>query len=289
MLDLEAGVHLEERQIAAVVEQELTRPSALVSDGSRQLQRGVAHPLADRGVDARRTGFLEDLLVPPLDRAIALAEMDAIAVSIEQDLDLDVPRPLDEALEDEPVVAECGRRFAPGSRQLGRQPVEGADGAHALPAATGRRLDQKRNPDPLRGGDQGVVGLVGVVVASGCRDPEVSGDPTRGGLVAHGADGRRRGTDPGQPGIEDRLSEVRVLGEEAEPRVDGIRAGAPGGIDDGLAVEEVERVQAGGVWHHHADGKLGACPGDPPGDLAAVGHEDRPNGTWRVRRSGLFG
>ena len=210
-------------------------------------------------------------------------------MSIEQDLDLDVPRPLDESLEDEPVVAECGRRFAPRSRELGRQPVEGADGSHAFPAATGCRLDQKGYPDPLRGGDQGLVGLVGVVVALGRRDPEVSSDPTRCGLVAHGADGRRRGTDPGQPGIEDRLGEVRVLRKEAEPRVDGIRAGTPGGIDDGLAVEEVDRVRAGGLWDHNADAKLGARPGDPPGDLAAVGHEDRPDRFWRGPRPVRFG
>ena len=49
-----------------------------------------------------------------LDRAVALAEVDARAVAIEQDLDLDVARAVDEALEDEPVVAEGGGRLAPG-------------------------------------------------------------------------------------------------------------------------------------------------------------------------------
>ena len=44
-----------------------------------------------------------------LDRAVALAEMDAVAVSVEQHLDLDVARALDEPFEDQPVVAERGR------------------------------------------------------------------------------------------------------------------------------------------------------------------------------------
>ena len=44
----------------------------------------------------------------PLDRAVALAEVDAVAVGVEQDLDLDVAPALDEALEDQPVVAERG-------------------------------------------------------------------------------------------------------------------------------------------------------------------------------------
>ena len=49
-----------------------------------------------------------------LDRAIAFAEVDAVAVAIEQDLDLDVARALDQALEDQPVVAERGHGLAPG-------------------------------------------------------------------------------------------------------------------------------------------------------------------------------
>ena len=49
-----------------------------------------------------------------LDRAVALAEMDARAVAVEQDLDLDVARADDEVLEDQPVVVEGGCRLAPG-------------------------------------------------------------------------------------------------------------------------------------------------------------------------------
>ena len=64
------------------------------------------------GIDGRRRRLLEHLLVPPLDRAIALAEVDAVAVGVEQDLDLDVARPFEEALEDQPVVAECRGRLA---------------------------------------------------------------------------------------------------------------------------------------------------------------------------------
>ena len=42
-----------------------------------------------------------------LERAVALAEVDAVPVGIEQDLDLNVPRAFHELLEDESVVAEC--------------------------------------------------------------------------------------------------------------------------------------------------------------------------------------
>ena len=48
-----------------------------------------------RIVRERRGGFLDELLVAPLDRAVAFAEVDTDAVAIAQHLDLDVPRVLD--------------------------------------------------------------------------------------------------------------------------------------------------------------------------------------------------
>ena len=57
-----------------------------------EAERGRAHPRAKAGVDRRRRCLLEDLLVPPLERAVALAEMHAVAVRVEQHLDLDVAR-----------------------------------------------------------------------------------------------------------------------------------------------------------------------------------------------------
>ncbi len=58
--------------------------------------------------------------MPALDRAVALAELDAVAGGIEEDLDLDVPGALDEPLEDEPVVAEDGGRLATAAARASR-------------------------------------------------------------------------------------------------------------------------------------------------------------------------
>ena len=177
VLDLEAGVHLEERERAAIVEQELAGAGALVADGTGQPQGGLAHALAQRGVDRRGAGLLEHLLVASLDRAVAFAEVDAVAVAVEQDLDLDVPRALDQALEDQPIVAERARGLTAGGRQVGRQPIEVADRPHPLAAAAGGGLDQQRHADPLGGRGEGGVGLVRVVVALRHRDPQLRGEP----------------------------------------------------------------------------------------------------------------
>src|SRR5207344_2407802 len=95
-------------------DQELARPCAHVPDRAGEGQGRVAEPLTKGGPDSRRRRFLEHLLVTALDRAIALAELDASTVGIEQDLDLDVTPALDEPLENEPVVPERRGCLTPG-------------------------------------------------------------------------------------------------------------------------------------------------------------------------------
>ena len=61
-----------------------------------------------------RGAFLEQLLVPPLDRALALAEVHDRAVMIAEHLELDVPRVLDVFLDVDVADAEGRFRFALG-------------------------------------------------------------------------------------------------------------------------------------------------------------------------------
>ena len=43
-------------------------------------------------IEVRRRGDLDDLLMPPLHRAIALEQMDEVAVLVAEQLHFDVPR-----------------------------------------------------------------------------------------------------------------------------------------------------------------------------------------------------
>ena len=61
--------------------------------------------------DARRRRFLDDLLVAALHRAVALAEVDRVALAVGEHLDLDVARVLEELLHVDQVVAERGLRL----------------------------------------------------------------------------------------------------------------------------------------------------------------------------------
>ena len=76
VLDLDARVHLEEEELAMAVEQALDRAGADVADRARGLDRHRSHARAQLGRDGRRGRLLEHLLVPALERAVALAEVD---------------------------------------------------------------------------------------------------------------------------------------------------------------------------------------------------------------------
>ena len=103
--------------------------------------------------------------------------------------------------------------------------------------------------------------------------------------------GRR--ADPDQPGIDDGLGEVGVLGEEAVAGVHRVGAGLLGDRDDLVDVEvgvagrgAVEAVRLVGEPHEQrvtvrvgvhrdaADAGVLAGPDDPDRDLAAVGDQD---------------
>ena len=144
VLDLDARVHLEEEELAVAVEQALDGACADVADGARRLDRHRPHARAQLGRDGRRGRLLEHLLVPPLERAVALAEVDRRAVRVGQHLDLDVPRILDVLLDVDRRVGEVGLALAP--RGLERAPGLGrrGDDLHAAPAAAGRGLDRDR-------------------------------------------------------------------------------------------------------------------------------------------------
>ena len=65
------------------------------------------------GVSKRRGAFFDHLLVAPLDRAIAFAEMDDVAMLVGHDLKLDVMRVHDQLFDVDLAVAESLLRFRP--------------------------------------------------------------------------------------------------------------------------------------------------------------------------------
>ena len=131
MLDLEAGVGLEEVEMAVLVHQELERAGVGVLHRAGGIDHGRAEPAALLLGERDRRRLLDQLLMAPLDRALALAEVNDVAVVVAQHLNLDVPRRLDVLLEVD--VADTKRRFGFARRGLDRQGSSSADRTMRMP------------------------------------------------------------------------------------------------------------------------------------------------------------
>ncbi len=126
MLDLQSGVHLEEEEASGFVRQELDGARTFVADRAGRRDRRLEQPLAHAGrpLDQWRRRLLDHLLVPPLDRALALADRPHGAVLVGHDLHLDVPAGLQVRLAEDGRVAERGCRLGARTVELLREFVE---------------------------------------------------------------------------------------------------------------------------------------------------------------------
>ena len=295
MLDLEPRVDLEEVEAAVGVprmegtrrcrdpgDDELDRARADVADRAAERDRSLAHRGAARLVERDRRRLLDDLLVAALDRALALVQVHDVAVRVAEDLDLDVTRPLDVALEQDRVVAERALRLALRTLDRLGQLARAANEPHTLAAAAGARLDQHRVLDV--GGAR--------LVPRHDRHARLLREDLGGTLAAELADHVARRPDEHEPGLGDRIGERGVLRQEAIPRMHRIGAGAARGIEDrrdheirlarrrradprGLVREPDERrVGIGiGVHGHGRDAHRARRPHHAQRDLSAVGDE----------------
>ena len=292
VLDLDAGVHLEE-EVLAVLQQALDRARAVVADGLGRVRGDLADLLAQLLVDQRGGGLLDQLLVAALDRAVALAEVDDGAVLVGEHLDLDVARVGQVALEVDGVVGEellaLARGALEGVLELGLLQRD----AEALAAAAARGLDGDRVADLL--GD--LLGLLERLDrVGGARDDRHAGvlhQLAGAGLGAHRLDRARGRADERDAGLLQALGERGVLGQEAVAGVDGLGAGGLDDLHDLVHVEvglgrrpgpeqvrlagplDVLGVAVGlGVDGDGGDAELVERSDHADGDLATVGDQD---------------
>ena len=293
MLDLQAGVHLQEIEVALGIDDELDRAGGLVLHRLGERDRLLAHRLARLLVQERARRLFDHLLVAALDRAFALAEIEAVAVAVRQHLDLDVARVLDELLDEHAVVGEAGARLVGGGAEALARLLVAARDAHALAAAAGRGLDHDRIADFL--GD--LHRLVGILdhaeIAGDGIDARFLGQLLGFDLVAHRGDGVRIGPDEGDARLLQRRRELAVLGQEAIAGMDRLGAGLLAGLDDLLDREialrrrrradrhrlvrlaHMQRIGVRlGIDRHGLDAHGLRRPDDPAGDLPAIGDED---------------
>ena len=132
------------------IDDELDRAGVGVLGGADQPDGRLADGRAGLGIEPRGGTLLDQLLVPPLHRAIALEEVDHVAVVVGDHLDLDVAGMLDVLFEVDFGVAEGGLGLGLGLLDGGLQGQIVQGHAHAAAAAAGRRLN--RAPESRVGG-----------------------------------------------------------------------------------------------------------------------------------------
>ena len=158
-------------------------------------------------------------------------------MTVAEDLDFHVPRPADQLLEVDLVVAKGGLGLAPG----GRDPIENVrlvfDRPHPAPTAAPAGLDHDRQADGAR-----FVHECGRVLGQRFggrqyrhpgRDRQVAGRD----FISQTAHDVRRRTDEDDPHFRTGLGEFRVLGQEAVTGVDGVDAGVQRHADDGVDIQ----------------------------------------------------
>ncbi len=229
-----------------------------------------------------------------LQRAVAVIQVDGIALAVGQHLNLDVTRLLEELLHVHGAVAEGRVGLGAGHGDRGDQVGFGVHHAHATSAAAGGGLDDHRVADAPGGGQQLAFIVAQRPVGAWHRGHAGLLHRFDGAdLVAHQANGLGARADEGEAGTLDLLGEVGILGEEAVAGVDGAgvghlgRADQRGDIEVGLGrgsgadahrligEPHVHQFAVGlGVDRNRLDPELLAGPQDAKSDLAAVGDKN---------------
>ncbi len=214
MLDLQAGIHLDEEHVLTVG-YELNGAGANIVDGSRGLARRGADSLALRVIQRRRRRLLDHLLMAPLQGALALEQRQQIAMAVADHLNFDVAGVIDVFFDQHLVVAEGRQGLALGADDGRRQLVGGAHDAHAAAAAARRCLDQHRIADLRRRAGQRRFVLRVAMIARHQRHAGRFHQGLGAGFRAHGGNHRRGRAHENQPRIEAALGELGAFRQEA--------------------------------------------------------------------------
>ena len=152
MLHLNARVHFDEVQVAGLIHQKLDGAGVGVADVAHGVAQAVAIIFSrSSGRDGRRRRFFEQLLMPALDGAFALAQNLDVAVLVGQHLKLDMPRRFDQLLHVHVAAMRRRRRASCCACVSSDGSSAGfAHHAHAAPAAARRRFQHHRIADAFR-------------------------------------------------------------------------------------------------------------------------------------------
>ena len=237
MLNLNTGIDLDEVMSSQLVHQELRCPGVAVSNALGELHGVVQDSLPNLLGQIHSRRNLDDLLVSPLDRAVTLKEVNNVPLSIREDLHLDVPRTIQEPLDEYRSVAKSQVGLARGTRERVPELALLSNHTHAASTASHRRLDDNGEPILLDECRALFVRTNRTRGARDDRDADRDGDLSRIGLVSERINDFGGRPHECETGLLDFAGEHCVLGEEAVAGVDHVDAMFEGNGDDVVLCE----------------------------------------------------
>ncbi len=303
VLDLEPGIDLQEIGLAIGCDQELGRSRIPEADRPGDPNGKVVQSAPGIGGETGSWRLLQQLLVAALDGAVALPQGHDRALRVAKELDLDMSRALDVALEVHAGRTEGLQCLCRGTFHRDHQIIRVVHATHAAAPATRGRLDQDWIAD-VTGHPSYPSDRLWPADLDGCERARNDGHTLSpcclacGDLVAKARECRRSRSDEGDALVLDRGRESRLLRQEPIAGMHGIGTGVPGRRDDRvrdqvalgrrrgsdasgeIGCPDMHRVPVRVAEHRHGlDAQLTASADDAQGDLAPVGDEQPTE--WR--------
>ena len=297
VLHLQARVHFHEEEghaaIGLLLHDELYGSCTHILHSPRCGHGRLAHLLAEGFRHARRRRLFQHLLVAALYRAVALEQVDVVALRVAKHLDLDMARTLYILFNQHCVIAKAVDSLAFAAGQCCGKVLRLIHRAHALAAAACAGLDEHGVAYAVRLALQQPRVLVFAMVARHQGHARLFHQLLGLGFQPHGQNGRSRRADEHQPRLGAGLGELFVLAQKAIARVDGLGASGLGSINDGFpaqvtvfgraATDKHRLITSGhvlgpgvgiGVHGHRFDRQAAGRCGNAASNFTAIGDED---------------
>src|SRR3989338_1194428 len=237
VFDLDAGVHFHEIEIVILVEKEFDGARVFIAHGTGGLDAQVADVCALFRRDLLRRGNLDQLLVAALDRAVALEQMDHVAVAVTQHLHFDVLRVNHAFLQKNFRLAECLAGFRNHPFVVADQFFIVITTANAAPATAISGFEHHGIAD-LVGQHACLFNVFEVAVAARhTGNASCYHSVTRLYLVTHLTDDIRVRPDEFDVAARANFRQFRILGKKAITRMQRIASRSDGQIDDVMRIE----------------------------------------------------
>ena len=237
MFHLYPGIHFNEVKTAVLIEK-FKGPRTPITDVNAGPDTGLTDFGAQPIVDPRRRRLLDHLLVPALQRAVPVAEIDGTPLPVREHLHFHVSRPLQELFDIHHRRSKGRLGLRLGHLNGTQQHLFVVYHPHTTATAAGSRLDDHRITD-IPGYAQNLVRIVGDgTLGTRHRGHTGSLHLVLGRyLVTHDPDGLGGGPNENKAAVFHLFGKIGVLGQKSVARVDAVGIGDFRNADDGRNVQ----------------------------------------------------